>query len=460
MHMKTAMGLVVLLVALLLAAPFFASAAQSTQLDWSRTYPRASETTSDNIPITHTDGGAAFTQTGDGGYLIVASLRDYFYRGEHTGGDESYKGSMIKTNSSGAVEWQREVSPSISLNAQEVYWVADTGYVVVAGYYIYLFNERGQLESNVTFGCQIFGVQQTSDGYVFVCKSQDFSFIGTDREFNVQWNKSLSFVPHDGDMALAEASGSGYILVGYTYNFPTTAGVNSPNIWIIKTDANGDIRFTKSYNFYDQLGIKQTNPILLDNAFVVSTGDGYFLAGTAEFRDSNFNSPFLVKLASDCNWLWSRTYASSPRDNSFVYTAVKTPDDGLFIVGSYASQPIGWHSNTYDVSLLFKINALGDVTLNQTFSSVEDYHPGAASDVLVMGDGAYAVLGSLDNSIWLAKFTPDTAKASGSPEINPSQSSIIWSAAAIVAAVVAAVVVALFYVKKHKKTPNQPYSRV
>jgi hypothetical protein len=445
---RTAVSASALLIAMLLIASVLTAAANvDATLEWSKTYPRPPQTTPDNIPITHTDGGVCFTQTADGGYFIVGTQRDYFYRGPHSSGDESYKGVLMKTNSSGEVEWQREISPSISLNAQDAYQTADRDYVVVASYYVFKFDQQGQLERNVSLGAQISAAQQTSGGYVLVCKNQDFSFIGTDKEFNVQWNKSLSFVPHDGYMALADASGGGHILVGYTHNCPNIAGVNQPNLWIIKTEANGDIQFTKSYNFYDQLSIKQTNPVLLDNAFVISTGDGYFLAGTAEFRDDHFNSPFIVKLDSDGNWLWSRTYASSPRDNSFVHTAVKTPDGGLFIVGSYASQPIGWHSNTYDVSLVFKVNVVGDVVINQTFSSVEDYHCGSASAVCVTDDGGYAVLGSLDDAVWLAKFTTDTANASDAPEMNPSQSPIIWYATVIVVAVVA-VVVALFYFKK------------
>ena len=39
----------------------------------------------------------------------------------------------MKTNSSGDVEWQKEISPSISLNALDVYQAEDTGYVVIAG---------------------------------------------------------------------------------------------------------------------------------------------------------------------------------------------------------------------------------------------------------------------------------------------------------------------------------------
>jgi hypothetical protein len=107
------------------------------------------------------------------------------------------------------------------------------------------------------------------------------------------------------------------------------------------------------------------------------------------------------------------------------------------------------------VAALVAVNALGDVVLNQTFSSIEDYHTGSAVEVRVTDDWGYAVVGSLDDAVWLAKFTPDTANASDAPESNSGQSPIIGYAAAVIVAVVAVVVVTMFYVKKRKSTPNQ-----
>ena len=100
---------------------------------------------------------------------------------------------------------------------------------------------------------------------------------------------------------------------------------------------------------------------------------------------------------------------------------------------------------------MFKFNALGDVVLNQTFSSVEDYHSGSASTVTATDDRGYAVLGSLSGAVWLAKFTPDTAKASDAPEMNSSLL-IIGFKATVVTVLAVAVLAKIGYFKKHKQT--------
>jgi hypothetical protein len=88
-------------------------------------------------------------------------------------------------------------------------------------------------------------VQQTSDGGYIVAGSTDFFgeglddifLIKTDANGNVQWAKTYGGTSYDWAFSVQQTSDGGYIVAGPTYSF----GAGTWDAFLIKTDANGNI---------------------------------------------------------------------------------------------------------------------------------------------------------------------------------------------------------------------------
>jgi hypothetical protein len=97
--------------------------------------------------------------------------------------------------------------------------------------------------------------QQTSDGgYIvagytnsFGAGELDIFLIKTDAKGNVQWAKTYGGTNFDNAYSVQQTSDGGYIVVGYTASF----GAGESDIFLIETDAKGNIQWAKTYRGQD-----------------------------------------------------------------------------------------------------------------------------------------------------------------------------------------------------------------
>lgn len=163
-------------------------------LDWQDTYGG-----------TGSDMGLDVEQTSDDGFILVGRSLSYntgFY------GDDLY---MVKTDSSGVLEWQKNYgNADVNDAGIEVKQTPDGGYIV-AGF-------------TVSLG-------SGNDGYL----------VKTDENGDLEWSKTYGGL--DGDMFLSVdlTSDGGYILTG-----DSSDGENNV-VWIVKTDANGNMEWEEHY---------------------------------------------------------------------------------------------------------------------------------------------------------------------------------------------------------------------
>jgi hypothetical protein len=292
----------------------------------------------------------------------------------------------------------------------------------------------------------ISGAIQTTDGnFVFVGENGKCGLlIKADANGNVIWNTTLfSFQPIPSDLGisnLARSSDGGFFMAYWRTTFSSGIGKDFTNLVLYKTNSEGEVQFTKSYSYDASSG--QTNPATLGKVIVCSTKDGGFiLAGIATFNGGNFEAPYLIKIDSQGNWQWNRSYSNGIAINIELSSIIETADGGYLAVGGHSLFRSG-----ESVAYIFKIDGNGNLNWNKTFSSSTYNY---ATYVSVTKDEGYAVIGQLDGNVWFAKFSPPLERTRDEPA--PFLPTEIAVAAAIVAFVATGL---LIYFKKRKHKSN------
>ncbi len=281
---------------------------------------------------TNDDVAYSVQQTSDGGYIVAGEtwsfgtgLQDFF---------------LIKTDASGNVQWAKTYGGTGVDWARSVKQTSDGGYIV-AGW-----------------------------TYSFGAGGNDILLIKTDANGNVQWAKTYGGIDDDYAYSVQQTSDGGYIVAGWTYSF----GAAEKDILLIKTDANGNVQWAKTYRGTDE-----------DWAYSVQqTSDGgYIVAGwTLSFGPNPFNF-FLIKTNSSGNVQWARTYGGT--NNDYAYSVQQTSDGGYIVAGRTTSFGAGGAD-----FFLIKTNSSGNVQWARTYGGTGlDW----ARSVKQTSDGGYIVAG-------------------------------------------------------------------
>jgi hypothetical protein len=251
-------------------------------------------------------------------------------------------------------------------NAFSVRQTADGGYIV-AGYtesfvagdgdiFLIKTDANGNIIWAKTFGGtnwdEAFSVRQTSDGgYIVAGFTSSFNpslggdafLIKTDANGNIIWAKTYGGTYYDNAYSVQQTSDGGYIVAGYAEFF--SAG--SYNIFLIKTNANGNIIWAKIYG----------GPYWEDAFSVQQTSDGgYIVAGrTNSFNGGGSYDIFLIKTDANGNIIWAKTYGGMNFDEAY---SVQQTSDGGYIVAGYTRS---FGAGSADIFLI-KTNANGNIS--------------------------------------------------------------------------------------------------
>jgi hypothetical protein len=211
--------------------------------------------------------------------------------------------------------------------------------------------------------------------------------IKTDQDGNLQWRKDYGYKYMYVNNAVQDITG-GFYLAGYTDNFNGTF-----SSFILRTDANGDTLWGKSFSpwlfygiaknnnggfyvcgrsgFYqsatvflgeiDLNGILQwthTYPFIGGAGYVEQTNNGdVIMTGTKVTTGSNYDSLLFIKTTSTGSLLWYRTFADTSNYCGGI-RGQQTSDGGYFIVGNSGQQ-----------GYLIKLDSLGNVSTGITQNS-------------------------------------------------------------------------------------------
>jgi hypothetical protein len=282
------------------------------------------------------DEANAVQQTSDGGYILAGETYSF--------GTGSYDAWLIKTDANGNKAWDKTFGGSSSDGASSVQQTSDGGYILAgstnsygAGYddaWLIKTDANGNKVWDKTFGGSsgdyAYAVQQTSDGgYILAGYTNSYGagyidawLIKTDANGNKVWDKTFGGSLEDGAYAVQQTSDGGYILAGYTRSF----GVGVWDAWLIKTDANGNKVWDKPFGGRD-----------IDCAYAVQqTSDGgHILAGYTLSFGAGHADAWLIKTDANGNKVWDKTFGGSSSDGA--WSVQQTSDDGYILAGETSS---------------------------------------------------------------------------------------------------------------------------
>jgi hypothetical protein len=230
-------------------------------------------------------------------------------------------------------------------------------------------------------------VQQTSDGgYVMVGKtmsditnSYDIYLIKTDADGTVLWTKTYGGQGHENGSSVRQTSDGGYIISGSTTPYSASDDCTA-DAYLVKTDAAGTVLWTKTFGM----------PGKEDSATSVQqTSDGgYILVGeTMSFGAGSYDF-YIIKTDASGNAVWTRTFGKNSCD--YATSVQQTPDGGYIIAGTTmayeATNPYG----AYNI-LLLKMDANGNASWWKLFGGDKDDFSGT---VRRTSDGGYILAGT------------------------------------------------------------------
>lgn len=376
-----------ILIMLILSTSAFSQAPDSL---WSQTYGGSEQ-----------EYASSVQNTSDGGYILMGSTQSF------GAGVQDFW--LVKTNANGDSLWSSTFGGSSWETGNSVQQTTDGGYIL-AGYtwsfavgpydfWLVKTDANGDSLWSNRFGGsgddKCYAVKQTSDGgYALVGRTatwgagnDDIWLVKTDANGDSVWSQTYGGAGDDQCSEFLLTPDGGYMLAGRTQSF----GAGGYDFWLLKTNADGDTLWTRLYGGSNDdvcYSIQQT------------TDGGYILAGYTESFGAVSANFWLVKTNANGDSLWSSSYGGNSTD--YCYSVQQTADSG-YILGGY-TESFGTGNSDFWV---VKTDATGDSLWSQTFGgsswelclSLQKTH-----DMGYVLAGYTESFGAGDRDFWLVKI--------------------------------------------------------
>ena len=419
---------------------FCAASGQVPNIQWQKTFGGSSN-----------DEIYSAQQTADGGYIMLGTSQsnDGEVTGHH-GTATNYDYWIVKTDDTGAIQWQKSLGGSMDDLGYAVRQTADGGYILMGGsesadgdlsgcsiteydYWIIKLYSSGAIQWSTCLGGSSYNVgwsvQQTADmSYIAVGVSYsndlqvtgnhggaDYWVVKVSSSGSLVWEKSLGGSGSDQGKCIQQTADGGYIVAGSSMSNDSQVTGNHGGVdyWVVKLNDTGAIQWQKS------LGGSGED----DGKFVRQTFDGgYIVAGGSNSTDSQVTGNhggfdfWIVKLDSAGSVQWQRSCGGT--GDEWAYSVEQTLDSGYIISGGSSSADgdvTGNHgSNDYWVLKLSKSGfkqwekSLGGTGDDQAYAIQQTTDSG-----FIVGGGSSSINGDITGNrggydYWLVKLSPCT----------------------------------------------------
>ncbi len=243
------------------------------------------------------DEGYDVKQTLDGGYIITGSTSSL-----GQGNTDMY---LLKLDSMGVKTFEKSFGGVSNEVGKSVVQLLDSSYVI-AGF-----------TSSTGVG-----------GY-------DIFLVKTDKNGALLWQKTIGGTDWDFAYSMEATADGGFIIAGTTYSF----GRGNADGYIVKTDANGNVVWQKTYGGLNDDEFKS----------VIQTTDGnYALTGyTKSYNDVDSGDVWIFKLDAIGDSTWCKFYGGSKED--FGNQIIEHPSGDLYVAGASKSFGTGLRMDGYIV---------------------------------------------------------------------------------------------------------------
>ena len=241
-------------------------------------------------------------------------------------------------------------------------------------------------------------VRQTYDGgYIIVGSTKSFGaggadvyLIRTDANGDSLWTKTYGGAGEDIGRSVQQTTDSGFIITGYTKSF----GAGATDVYLIKTDASGDTIWTKTYGGKgDDWGYSVSIVGRIDNPTVVGRIDnptiterkepGYIIAG--QTRSFGIWDVYLIRTNVNGDTLWTKTFGGT---GAWFGRSLQTTFDGGYIIIGHS---FSMEAENIDICLI-RTNANGDTLWTKTLGGL-GYDGGYSVSRALGSEDAYVITG-------------------------------------------------------------------
>ena len=245
-----------------------------------------------NVEWQNTYGGSGTEQvyqiiaTSDGGYAITG------YTFSYGAGKADFW--LVKTDASGEMEWSQVYGGPKFEIPYSVVETSDGGYALA-----------GFTES--------FGAVKT-----------DFWLVKTDASGNMLWNKKYGGNGIDMAYSLLATPDGGYAIAGNTDSF----NEEKYDVWLIKTDANGNIEWDQRY---ERIPPQEFSNFMRPCSLVRTLDGGYAIAAKKRTSTGGYDI-WLIKTDAQGNMEWNQTYGDGKNEQTNSLVAAS---DGGYVMAGY-----------------------------------------------------------------------------------------------------------------------------
>ncbi len=363
------------------------------------------------------DRGYDIQQTADLGFIAVG------YDGSHPHNIKDVY--FVKTDADGDTLWTKTYGGPADDYGRAVDQTSDLGYIIT-GYtnsfggqndvYLIKTDSNGVVEWTKIYGGPGddygYDVQQADDqGYIIV--GQTFSFgigggdvylIRTDANGDTLWTKSFGGPFSDAGMSLDITNDQGYVITGSTNSF----GAGGSDVFLVRTDVNGDTLWAKTFGgVYDDGG----------NSVIETSDFGFAIAGyTYSVSGGEDSDVYLLTTDSNGDINWEKTYGDSV-NHQYGYSADETEDEG-YVIGGNVNATGGEDGDLY----LLRLDSLGDTLWTRGGVAV---NTNVIYSAIQATDGGYVVCGYSINTaandgedLWIRKYNTGTVSINEEGSMN------------------------------------------